>query len=197
MTKHEQKIEELVVEFWNTMGSMFDVTYNLICDCYEDKKTSIKPELIEAAKIVIINCTYEIRDNPKTEQKINNDYEWKQKFIEKFMLKTNKYWGEIDERKDTFFLNKAGSMFSNFNTKQVNSFRVLFGKDQNGVENVSGKKKNELWDIFIDMLAIGIEITHLRRDPYMKGNKKSYKIRHLPSVKLVEYAKKWEADLSY
>lgn len=197
MTKHDKKINELVVEFWNTMGSMFDVIYNLICDCYEDRKTSIKPELIEAAKIVIINCTYEIRDNPKNEPTIKNQYEWKQKFIEKFILKTNKYWEEINQRKDTFFLKRAGSMFSNFNTDQVSSFMVLFGTDENGVENVSSEKKNELWDIFIDMLAIAIEITHLRRDPYMKGNKKSYKIRHLPGVKLVEYAKKWEAHLIY
>jgi len=194
---YESKINELVNEFWEHMESMFDQTYNLIAECHENGKTDLSPLVVDLAKNVIIGCGYDLRDDQKKEELPKNKHQWKLLFIEKFMIKTNKYWQNISDREDYFFIERAGSMFSNFDSQQVQSFSILFGKDNNGVENVNRADKDEMWGIFIDMIACGIEITHYRREPYMKEDVKSYKTKYMPMLKLSKYAKKWKVDLTY
>lgn len=196
MTMIEKKINKLVDEYWKTLDDMFDLVYNLICDCYEKELTNLKPELVEGARLVIINCIYEIRDNPKIEPKLNK-HDWKLKFIQNFMTKTYVYWNEIEGNEDKFFLNQAGSLFSGFDPRRVNAFRVLFDTDSNGNGNISNEDKIEMWGIFIDLISIGIEITHLRRNPKLKNNKNIYGRKFIPEIKLKKYAEIWDVNLEY
>ena len=196
MTMIEKKINSLINDYWVTLDDMFDLVYNLICDCYEDGLTTIKPELIDAAKIAIINCIYDIRDNPKTDPRLGKR-EWKLKFIQSFVTKTYKHWGKINNRDNTFFLENASSLFSSFKSSQINAFQVLFKVDKDGNENVSKTNKDEMWEIFIDLISIGMEITHLRRIPKQTNEKKIYGKKFIPEIKLREYAKIWKIKLEY
>lgn len=104
--------------------------------------------------------------------------------IHQFIIKSHEEcWDKIKERDETYFIQNISKILNMGNNESINIFKDLFTTvDKNGVNVLSKKLKDEIWDLFDAMIKIAIKYIH-------KQNKQSEKYKH---VDLDKHCKVWK-----
>lgn len=82
----------------------------------------------------------------------------KKVLIRNLFDRSHKYWDKILEKKESFFIENAKDVFSEFDSKDVSPFALLFtAKDTEGKQLVSEANRETIWKIVHSMTKISIK----------------------------------------
>src|SRR5581483_5396751 len=123
--------------------------------------------------------------------------------IETFIENSYKYWGQIKDNNEAFFVDNCGNVFAKLPVGQgdIDAFRVLFTKkDENGNYIIVPDDRTTIWDYFESFVKISIKYVHKIRECYLaqgEDGKMRPRYRHnkFPEIKVRELAKIWDITL--
>lgn len=112
------------------------------------------------------------------------------------------WWEKIRDRERNFFLQNAGTIFSDLPINQVNAFSEIFSlKDAEGHFVVSKEDEEEIWEYFESLVKIAIKYIHEKRHPILirsaSEETRRYKVSLFDFVDVGEHAKAWGIDLEF
>lgn len=158
------------------------VIKELITICYSEGKTLIKPSLITLAQAAL------------------ESYD-KNALIENFISFSFKFWDQILNKEDRFFIDNSESIFAGLPVNHVNAFRELFEVKEDGKCIITDDEKNCVFLYFISFVKISLHYIHKKREPVIviKNDKKIklWKNKYKSEIRLVHYAKLFDVNLEW
>ena len=196
----EGKLDKIVEHFWINLEDMFDLTYDIVNEAYNHKKTTIMPVLITIGKKAIVECLYPIEVDGA---KITDKHKWKKIFIERFIVRVYKYIENIYDQDTNFVSDHFVELFisnedndqnvdSEDNATVDNIFEVYFNKNAQNFhdlfnKHVTSEDVDDMW-LFITRLVLqGLKFVHYSRKQKENGK---YTVRYLTDE--ISNLKKWK-----
>lgn len=169
-------------KFFHVMNGLIELIHELVCICHDDGYKIIPPELL------IIGKTY-LQEYNRTNL-INN-----------FIQYSYKYWSQIKNRDEIFFIEHANDIFKDFGfQKEINLFSALFTtKNSQGQYIILSDDKDAIWEFFESLIKISIKYIHRIRGLKMiqtpKGLLPRYQHNTFPEISIRKTAKIWGIEL--
>lgn len=114
--------------------------------------------------------------------------------IKGFIGRSPNYWDLIHSKKEQFFLDNAGEMFSFLPIEKINAFKQIYSADG---KVIPGQLKEQIWDLFHALIKICIKYVHRHRKPTMKDGKPVYAVSFFPEIDLDYHSQKWKVKLVF
>jgi hypothetical protein len=169
------------VRFYDNMLGLTQLIQELTTACWEAGHEIIPPITLTIAEQYL--KTYD-----------------KNKLVYNFIDFSHKYWNEIKDRDENFFIEHANEIFRDLPLDKVNLFATLFtSKDKEGKYVIEIADREAIWEYFESLVKIGIKYLHRVRGPKIKqmpnGIKSVYEHPILQHVELKKHAKRWNVKL--
>ena len=167
--------------YWKNLSDFIGTVCDIVDEVKEDNLTEldINVDYINIGKKLVIGCNYNIYNEKLDESKPENESEYKQLFIRKFIISSYNYWDMILSRNNEFFLEHSSSLFSYFGDSASKMFKVLLGKDKNGDPVLDPDDVSLLWEYIESFIRYSVIFIHYKRMPRIKDGRGIYKKRYL------------------
>lgn len=171
--------------FQTNIKGVTDFVHGLISECWEKKGIKdINPILIQLAGTYLSSLDKKI-------------------LIETFIENSYKYWKEIKEHNENFFVENCSKVFSKLPVGQgnIDAFKILFTKkDGDGNYIIDNEDRITIWEYFESFVKISIKYVHRIRDCYLEQDaegkyKPRYRYNKFPEIKVRELSKIWAIEL--
>jgi hypothetical protein len=174
-----------VDKFVKVLTELFDNSRLIIEDLHQHGVTNLTPLNVDLIKNVVLN---------------------KDKFylIKTFIETSYPYWDNIKSKNDDFFINNSDKIFGEYaKYDELNSIKVIFGKNAQGNPAVDNETKDSLRPFFNSLIKISIRYIFECKEPNIErieedGKKKvkiSYKSNAYPHIRVLDVAKLWGVEL--
>lgn len=91
----------------------------------------------------------------------------KKYIIERFIKNSHEFWDQILNRNEEFFTKNSTEIFKEVSSEKLSIFNELFTlTDSNGNKLLKEDLKEQIWDLFHNMVKISIKYVHNKRSPY-------------------------------
>jgi hypothetical protein len=111
-------------------------------------------------------------------------------------------WEKIRNRDRSFFLDNAGSIFSDLPSSRVDAFSKMFSStDEKGNPLVCQENEDEIWDFFDSLVKISIKYIHENREPCLIREShqeiRKYQRDFFEDVDIGYHSKVWGINLTF
>lgn len=178
MSKSPGEVERFSVNIEILIDALIDANDTI----QETREGIVNPELVSMALGFIKKC--------------DGKY-----LIDQFIKNSEKFWDQIYDRSEIFFIKEAGTIFGNLPIKATFFKDLIECTDENGENIITDETKTEIWDILHSLVKISIRYIHKGRNPYSYLSdgeyENAYDKEFFDSVDLGHHADVWDLDLDF
>ena len=122
----------------------------------------------------------------------------KKQLVQQFILKSHKFWNEIKERNENFFLEHSSGIFGHIGNgiaaKYIDSFSTIFReRNRDGDFIINEDLRDDLWQAFQALVKISIKYIHTERE--MEDGEYKYEFMNDIIPDIMTTAKEWKITL--